>query len=481
MHAFWFLALAVPPSFSQEITFEGAYQLRPAGGTIASVADGPPDPWFGSYPYHYLDGWNHAPRVPIAWYEDYWEEGGYAAAGTYVDGWDSLDSSDPGRYAFSYQGYEFDSNYYYDESEGYVSGDPEYGHEDRRYTPMPGEGIWEIIDLTDGSSVAHGTLGTLSLDIFYDPDDADTDDWDPWINGGAALILEDDGGDLYAEVSSECAEPELHFNFFSGNPPPQAMNWGIAPLDEQWAVFDGTLAFGECLQLALPDADGDGYDEGDDCDDADADVHPHADETCDGVDQDCNDEVDDDAIDATTWYSDEDGDGFGGVTSTVDSCDQPEGYVSADLALDCDDNDPSINPDASEVWYDGVDQKCDGNDDDQDGDGFPLDEDCDDTDAATYPGAEEIWYDGVDQSCDGNDDDQDGDGYPLDNDCDDGDAQVYPGAHGWSDLCERLDDAPEDDDCGCVGSGSLPTMLWCLLASTLLAALRRSTSSWAGG
>ena len=36
---------------------------------------------------------------------------------------------------------------------------------------------------------------------------------------------------------------------------------------------------------------------------------------------------------------------------------------------DCDDDDPKVNPDAAEVWYDGVDQNCDGaNDYDQDGD-----------------------------------------------------------------------------------------------------------------
>ncbi|MCK6518304.1 hypothetical protein L6R46_25005 [Myxococcota bacterium] len=36
-----------------------------------------------------------------------------------------------------------------------------------------------------------------------------------------------------------------------------------------------------------------------------------------------------------------------------------------------------------------------------------------------FPGAEEIWYDGVDQSCDGNDNDQDGDGAIWGVDCDD--------------------------------------------------------------
>ena len=70
---------------------------------------------------------------------------------------------------------------------------------------------------------------------------------------------------------------------------------------------------------------------------------------------------------------------------------------------------------------------------DPDSDGIGAPEDCAPLDPAVYPGAEEIWYDGVDQGCDGgNDNDQDGDGYPIGIDCDDSDARVYPGAE---ELC----------------------------------------------
>lgn len=68
---------------------------------------------------------------------------------------------------------------------------------------------------------------------------------------------------------------------------------------------------------------------------------------------------------------------------------------------DCDDHDASVYPGAPEVWYDGVDQGCDGHDDDdQDGDGWDRQDDCDDTDAATNPGASDDSLDGVDQDCD---------------------------------------------------------------------------------
>ena len=58
-----------------------------------------------------------------------------------------------------------------------------------------------------------------------------------------------------------------------------------------------------------------------------------------------------------------------------------------DSSKDCDDNNPDINPAASEVWYDGVNSDCSyGSDYDADGDGADSDAwggiDCDDTDAS---------------------------------------------------------------------------------------------------
>ncbi|MDP2312086.1 MAG: MopE-related protein [Pseudomonadota bacterium] len=109
---------------------------------------------------------------------------------------------------------------------------------------------------------------------------------------------------------------------------------------------------------------------------------------------------------------------------------------------DCNDGDPAVHPGAAEVWYDGVDQDCDGASDlDQDGDG--VDDaahngtDCDDTDATVFPGAADAWYDGVDQDCAGNDDqDQDGDGFAMGDDCDDLDAAISPAA---AEACDGVD------------------------------------------
>ena len=72
---------------------------------------------------------------------------------------------------------------------------------------------------------------------------------------------------------------------------------------------------------------------------------------------------------------------------------------------DCDDADEDIHPTATEIWYDGIDQDCDGaNDFDQDLDGYEYStEDCDDEDPTINPGAEDIPDDSIDQDCDGTD------------------------------------------------------------------------------
>ena len=165
-----------------------------------------------------------------------------------------------------------------------------------------------------------------------------------------------------------------------------------------------------------------------DCDDSISVINPGASEVCDGVDNDCDGTTDIDAIDAPTWYSDSDSDGYGTSTSSLVECGQPSGYVSDDT--DCDDTDGSIRPDAEEVC-DGVDNDCDSTTDidaidastwysDSDSDGYGALEsaetacdqpsgtlssagDCDDTDAGINPDAAEV-CDGIDNDCDGTDD-----------------------------------------------------------------------------
>ncbi len=135
-----------------------------------------------------------------------------------------------------------------------------------------------------------------------------------------------------------------------------------------------------------------------DCDDAEFDVRPDASEVCNGRDDNCDGLEDVDASDATDWYDDADGDGYGAGEPTV-ACDAADGQV-ADHS-DCDDDDPQAFPGADEVAYDGIDQDCDGADlDDLDGDGSPYSEDCDDEDAARSPDLLEVCDDDIDNDCD---------------------------------------------------------------------------------
>jgi hypothetical protein len=170
----------------------------------------------------------------------------------------------------------------------------------------------------------------------------------------------------------------------------------------------------------LVDEDNDGYLSDVDCDDNDYRVHPDAAELCDGIDNDCDEAIDEDF--------DADGDGH----YSQSQCDYGD---------DCDDSDEATYPGADEVPYDTLDQDCDGEDlIDVDGDGFIAEEaggnDCDDTNAEVNPAATEIPFDKLDNDCrDGDSADADGDGYnDADfggDDCDDADPSVHPGAWNW--------------------------------------------------
>ena len=96
-----------------------------------------------------------------------------------------------------------------------------------------------------------------------------------------------------------------------------------------------------------------------DCNDVDQNIHPEAIETCDGIDNNCDDNIDgEDATNKSTWYADSDNDGFGTILSVTYACTIPNGYVEDNS--DCDDNDSNQNPLASELCSTEEDDDCDG-------------------------------------------------------------------------------------------------------------------------
>ena len=206
--------------------------------------------------------------------------------------------------------------------------------------------------------------------------------------------------------------------------PPHTLAFLVAP----WlagCLIDTSLYADARARFRDDDADGHTEQQGD-CDDADPGVHPGAAETCDGRDEDCDGTRDEAPVDAS-WYADADGDGRGDPARATASCTPVQG--AAPNADDCDDTRPEVHADAPERC-DGQDNDCDGDTDessaidatdwyaDADGDGLgagvPLracilppggpwsatDGDCDDTDPAVFPGAPE--------RCNGSDDDCDG-------------------------------------------------------------------------
>ena len=220
------------------------------------------------------------------------------------------------------------------------------------------------------------------------------------------------------------------------------------------------------LLLGCPDTgednDYDGYPEMVDCDDNDASVYPGATELCDGKDNDCDGEIDEDVdpSEGTTGYLDDDGDGFGDDGDAKTFCGElDEGYVPD--GGDCDDTDPNVNPDAIEDCTNGIDDDCDGtvdNASDDDGDGWTdCDGDCDDDDPDVFPGATEE-CNGIDDDCDGAIDedfpDEDGDGIPAcAGDCDDTDPDVYPGAEEVCDGADNDCDGLVDEEIDADGDG----------------------------
>lgn len=94
----------------------------------------------------------------------------------------------------------------------------------------------------------------------------------------------------------------------------------------------------------------------DDCDDGQPTVFPHNPEVCDYLDNDCNGSIDENVT--LPYYADLDTDGYGDATAIIYDCSLPAGYAVA--PTDCNDQDASISPAATEICLDGLDNDCDG-------------------------------------------------------------------------------------------------------------------------
>ncbi len=251
--------------------------------------------------------------------------------------------------------------------------------------------------------------------------------------------------------------------------------------------------------------------QGGDCDDSDPGVYPGASETCNGSDDDCDGQTDEeDASGCSPHYFDGDGDGWGQDGNTKCLC-APAGKHTATKGQDCNDGDAAVNPGQLEKCGNSKDDNCNGQtdeenaqgcqtyyqDNDQDGYGSSSSKclcgpsgtftasqpgDCNDSDAAVRPSATEVCGNGKDDNCNGsqNDDgaigcqtfllDNDQDGYGVTGqtkclcfgadkytatqggDCNDSDPAVRPNAtevcgNGKDDDCDGNQNEQDAQDC----------------------------------
>ncbi|NBO57281.1 MAG: hypothetical protein EBU84_22380, partial [Actinobacteria bacterium] len=207
--------------------------------------------------------------------------------------------------------------------------------------------------------------------------DADSDGYGDTSNATENCDL--DNSPLFTQTPGDCADNDAKIN-------PLATE----VCDSKDNNCDGSIDENVTTKL-YADTDGDGYGDknssiegcsvsgyvtdNSDCDDTDININPAATEVCDGIDNNCNLYVDaQDAnnpsepvgVDMKTWYIDGDADTYGVDTLIQVACSQADAestwggsFAFASQNGDCNDNEVSVNPSASELC-DGVDNNCNG-------------------------------------------------------------------------------------------------------------------------
>ena len=230
--------------------------------------------------------------------------------------------------------------------------------------------------------------GVKTIIIDYSVDGINWFEWDT-ISTNMASGLSTYSGDSLTNFDDEIAQYVL-FNIIENH---GGNCSGFSELKINVEAYDGP---------PLEDLDGDGYFSHVDCNDDNPLVFPGAEEVCDQLDNNCDDNIDE-GLATSLYYADIDQDGFGDDQVTQIACSPPLNFVSQ--GGDCDDSEANVNSDQIEIPYNAIDDDCNPEtlDDDLDQDGFLLADDCDDNNADINPDAIEIPNNEIDEDCDGMD------------------------------------------------------------------------------
>jgi len=187
----------------------------------------------------------------------------------------------------------------------------------------------------------------VDLDADGSPADVDCDDTDATVHPDAREVC--DGVDNNCNGRADDADPQLDAS--------------TATTFYEDSDGDGYGVATQTVQACVAPAGFSGANT--DCLDTDPNVSPAGLEVCNGIDDDCDDWVDDDddSLDSSTGmevYVDADGDGHGDAERTVWVCEVGDGTAS--VADDCDDTSAERAPDLPEICGDGIDNDCSGDD-----------------------------------------------------------------------------------------------------------------------
>lgn len=182
---------------------------------------------------------------------------------------------------------------------------------------VTGQSTWYVDGDGDGHGTVLATLDACSQPAGYAGNSDDCNDTNGAIYPGATEIC--DGQDNDCNSLSDEADP----NLVGGQV------WYLDSDGDGYGDATQTSPL-SCNQPASYVADNS------DCNDSNRAINPGAQEVCDSndADEDCDGVADDNDLSVSgllTWYIDNDGDGYGDNSTTLQVCDQPTGYVENDL------------------------------------------------------------------------------------------------------------------------------------------------------